>query len=61
VLPSGDVGGAGLLAALFTALAVADLLLGTAIPVVIIIYMLKFTKSYPERVSHTEASAPATS
>jgi hypothetical protein len=29
--------------------------------VVIIIYMLKFTKSYPERVSHTEASAPATS
>jgi hypothetical protein len=40
---------------------VADLLLGTAIPVVIIIYMLKFTKSYPERVTHTEASAPATS
>jgi hypothetical protein len=37
---------------------VADLLLGTAIPVVI---MLKFTKSYPERVSHTETSAPATS
>jgi hypothetical protein len=31
------------------------------VPVVIIIYMLKFTKSYPERVSHTEASAPATS
>jgi hypothetical protein len=28
---------------------------------VIIIYMLKFTKSYPERVTHTEASAPATS
>ncbi len=40
---------------------VADLLLGTAIPVVIISYMLKFTKSYPGRVSHTEASAPATS
>jgi hypothetical protein len=39
---------------------VADLLLGTAIPVVIIIYMLKFTKAYPERVSHTEASTPAT-
>jgi hypothetical protein len=38
-----------------------DLLLGTAIPVVVIIYMLKFSKSYPERVTHTEASAPATS
>lgn len=39
---------------------VADLLLGTAVPVVIIIYMLKFTKAYPERVTHAEASAPAT-
>lgn len=38
-----------------------DLLPGTAIPVVIIIYMLKFTTSYPERVSHTETSAPVTS
>src|SRR5579862_763042 len=36
-----------------------DLLLGTAIPVVVIIYMLKFSKSYPERVTRTEASAPA--
>jgi hypothetical protein len=39
---------------------VADLLLGTAIPVVIIIYMLKFTRAYPGRVSHAEAGAPAT-
>jgi hypothetical protein len=38
-----------------------DLLLGTALPIVIFIYMLKFTKSYPERVTRTEASAPATS
>lgn len=38
-----------------------DLLLGTALPVVIVVYMLKFTKSYPERVTRTEASAPATS
>lgn len=39
---------------------VADLLLGTAIPVVVIISMLKFTRAYPERVTHTEASVPAT-
>jgi hypothetical protein len=38
-----------------------DLLLGTAIPVVVIICMLKFSQSYPERVTRTEASAPAAS
>jgi len=31
-----------------------DLLLGTAVPVVIIVYMLKFTKSYPDRVTGKE-------
>jgi hypothetical protein len=36
-----------------------DLLLGTAIPVVIIIYMLRFSKSYPERVTRTETGTPA--
>jgi hypothetical protein len=41
-------------------LAVADLLTGTAIPVVIISYMLKFTKACSERVTHAEASAAAT-
>jgi uncharacterized protein (DUF39 family) len=39
---------------------VADLLSGTAIPVVIISYMLKFTKACSERVTHAEASAAAT-
>jgi hypothetical protein len=28
-----------------------DLLLGTAVPVVIIVYMLKFSRTYPERVT----------
>ncbi|MGD0243372.1 MAG: hypothetical protein ABSB59_24080 [Streptosporangiaceae bacterium] len=36
-----------------------DLLLGTAIPVVIIIYMLRFSKSYPERVTRTETGTTA--
>jgi hypothetical protein len=32
-----------------------DLLLGTAIPIVIIVYMLKFSSSYPDRVTHAAA------
>lgn len=35
------------------------LLLGLAIPAVITIYMLKFSKSYPDRVTHEPADAPA--
>jgi hypothetical protein len=31
-----------------------DLLLGLVVPVVIIVYMLKFSKSYPDRVTHAE-------
>ena len=31
---------------------VAQILLGAAVPVVIIVYMLKFTQSYPERAAH---------
>jgi len=36
-----------------------ELLLGLAVPVIIIIYMLKFSKSYPERVTHEQAPASA--
>ena len=37
-----------------------DLLLGLVIPSVILTYMLKFSKSYPERVTHqAQAEAPA--
>jgi hypothetical protein len=37
-----------------------ETLLGLVVPLVIIIYMLKFSKSYPDRVSHHEpAQAPA--
>ena len=35
-----------------------ELLLGLAVPVVIVIYMLKFSKSYPDRVTHEPAGAP---
>jgi hypothetical protein len=35
-----------------------ELLLGLAVPGVIILYMLKFSKSYPDRVTHESASAP---
>jgi hypothetical protein len=31
----------------------AQILLGAAVPVIIIVYMLKFTQSYPERVAHS--------
>jgi hypothetical protein len=33
-----------------------ELLLGLVVPVVISLYMLKFSKSYPERVTHAEPS-----
>ena len=36
-----------------------ELLLGLAVPVVIILYMLKFSKSYPDRVAHEPAGAPS--
>jgi hypothetical protein len=36
-----------------------ELLLGLAAPVVICLYMLKFSKSYPERVTHAETSPAA--
>ena len=36
-----------------------DLLLGTALPIVIVIYMLKFSKSYPDRVTQGESTAHA--
>jgi hypothetical protein len=35
-----------------------ELLLSLAIPVVIVIYMLKFSKSYPDRVTQQPAGAP---
>jgi hypothetical protein len=38
---------------------VLQLVFSAAIPVVILIYMLKFSKSYPERVTHSQAQ-PAT-
>ncbi len=37
-----------------------ELLLGLAVPSVILLYMLKFSKSYPDRVAHPEpAGVPA--
>jgi hypothetical protein len=36
-----------------------DILLGLVVPVAIIIYMLKFSKSYPDRVTHHEPAAGA--
>ena len=33
----------------------AEILLGAVVPVIIIVYMLKFTQSYPERVAHSPA------
>jgi hypothetical protein len=33
----------------------AQILLGAAVPVIIIVYMLKFTQSYPQRVAHAPA------
>ena len=35
-----------------------ELLLGPAIPAIIVIYMLKFSASYPDRVTHQPAGAP---
>ncbi|HSZ40302.1 MAG TPA: hypothetical protein VK817_10115 [Trebonia sp.] len=37
-----------------------EFLLGLAVPVVIILYMLRFSKSYPDRVTHTEPAVPGT-
>ena len=36
-----------------------ELLLGLAVPGVILLYMLRFSKSYPERVTHEPAHASA--
>ena len=36
-----------------------ETLLGLVVPVVIIVYMLKFSKSYPDRVTHQQANVPA--
>jgi hypothetical protein len=36
-----------------------ETILGLAVPVIIIIYMLRFSKSYPERVTHEPAHAAA--
>ena len=37
-----------------------DLLLGLAVPALILLYMLRFSKSYPDRVTHeTSAEVPA--
>ena len=41
-----------------TPLLILDLL-GLAIPVVTILYMLKFSQSYPDRVTHEPAEVPA--
>ena len=38
---------------------VPELLLGLVVPVAIILYMLKFSKTYPDRVTHEPAHAPA--
>jgi hypothetical protein len=35
-----------------------ELLLGLAVPGVIVLYMLKFSQSYPDRVNHQPAEAP---
>jgi hypothetical protein len=36
-----------------------ELLLGLVVPGVIVLYMLKFSKSYPDRVTHNEPNQPA--
>ena len=36
-----------------------ETLLGLVVPVAIIIYMLKFSKSYPDKVTHREPTAGA--
>ncbi len=36
-----------------------DILLGLVVPVGIVVYMVKFSKSYPERVTHEQAQGPA--
>jgi hypothetical protein len=36
-----------------------ELLLGVAVPLVIVLYMLKFSKSYPDRVTHSQPAPSA--
>jgi hypothetical protein len=36
-----------------------ELLLGLAVPLAICLYMLKFSKDYPERVTHDQTAAPS--
>ncbi|MGD0378320.1 MAG: hypothetical protein ABSB01_27595 [Streptosporangiaceae bacterium] len=36
-----------------------ELLLGLAVPLVICLYMLKFSKDYPDHVTHNEPAAPS--
>jgi hypothetical protein len=36
-----------------------EIIFGLAVPVIIIIYMLRFSKSYPDRVNNEPAEAPA--
>ena len=43
-----------------TASRLPELLFGLAVPVVVILYMLKFSKSYPDRVTHHESAAAQT-
>jgi hypothetical protein len=50
LLPSGDFGIAALAAALIAAIAML-------LPIAIIIYMLKFSKRYPDRVTQHESDA----
>jgi len=38
---------------------VPELLLGLAVPAVILIYMLRFSKSYPDHVTHSDPAVPA--
>ncbi len=40
--------------------AAVQIILGLAVPIVILVYMFKFTKSYPEKVLHQQAPAAAT-
>jgi hypothetical protein len=60
-LPHGYIGVAGLVAAAVaghTTRRLPETLLGLVVPVAIIVYMLKFSKSYPDRVTHEQAQAP---
>ena len=43
----------------YTTRRLPEILLGLAIPLVIVVYMLKFSTSYPDRVAHEPPGAPA--